>query len=68
LCYWGWMLLLLAIPFARLHGLVFLAVSVFGFTLRRGGGLKWALVILTFEGAVRVGLLLSLGIMAWRRL
>ena len=44
------------------------AVSAVGFSLRRNTGLKWTLVILTFEGAVRVGLLLSLLATAWRRL
>ena len=65
-----WMLLLLAVPMplSRVHGLVLLAVSAVGFSLRRNTGLKWTLVILTFEGAVRVGLLLSLLATAWRRL
>jgi hypothetical protein len=68
LSYWVWMLLLLALPFSRVHGISLLAVSMLGFSLRRGSGLKWVLVILTFEGAVRVGLLFSLCAMAWRRL
>ena len=51
--YWIWMLLLL--------------VSMFGFSLRRGCPLKRVLVILTFEGAIRIGLLVSLAAMAWRR-
>jgi len=65
--YWAWMMLLLAVPFARAQGFALLAISALGFTLRRGGAMKWALVILTFEGAMRVGLLLSLCIMAWRK-
>lgn len=68
LAYWGWMLLLLLAPFGRVHGLALLAVSTLGFSIRRGGGLKWALVVLTFEGAVRIGLLFSLCAMVWRRL
>lgn len=68
IAYWLWMLLLLALPFGRVHGISLLAVSMIGFSLRRGSGLKWVLVILTFEGAIRVGLLFSLGAMAWRRL
>lgn len=67
-CYWAWMLALLLAPFTRVHGLCFLAASIAGFSLRRNTGLKWVLVILTFEGAVRVGLLVSLLAMAWRRL
>lgn len=66
--YWLWMLLLLAVPFGRVHGLSLLTISMVGFSLRRGSNLKWVLVILTFEGAIRVGLLFSLCAMAWRRL
>ena len=68
IAYWFWMLLLLVLPFGRVHGISLLAVSLLGFSLRRGSGLKWVLVILTFEGAIRVGLLFSLCAMAWRRL
>jgi hypothetical protein len=68
LLYGVWMLLLLTAEFGRLHGLGLLAVTALGFSLRRGNALKWMLVILTFEGAIRVGLLLSLCAMAWRRL
>lgn len=65
--YWLWMLLLLFIPFGRVHGLSLIVLSLIGYSLRRGSGLKWVLVILTFEGAIRIGLLLSLCVMAWRR-
>ncbi len=68
LLYWIWMLLLLTAGFGRGHGLGLLAVSLLGFSLRRGNALKWMLIILTFEGAIRVGLLLSLTVTAWRRL
>lgn len=66
--YWLWMVLLLAVPFGRVHGISLITISMIGFSLRRGSGLKWALVILTFEGAIRVGLLFSLCASAWRRL
>ncbi len=66
--YWLWMLLLLVVPLGRIHGLGLLAVTTIGFSLRRGSPMKGVLVILTFEGAIRVGLLLSLCVMAWRRL
>jgi hypothetical protein len=66
--YWLWMIGLLFTPFTRMHGLCLLAVSALGFSFRRNTGIKWVLVILTFEGAVRVGLLVSLIGMAWRRL
>jgi hypothetical protein len=65
--YWFWMLLLLLTPLGRVHGLCLLAIAMLGFFLRRGCELKWVLVILTFEGAMRVGLLFSLTIMAWQR-
>lgn len=68
LLYGVWMLLLLTAEFGRVHGLGLMAVTALGFSLRRGNALKWMLVILTFEGAIRVGLLLSLCAMAWRRL
>jgi hypothetical protein len=66
LAYGLWMGLLLLAPFSRVHALCLLAVTATGFSLRRNTGLKWVLVILTFEGAVRVGLLVSLVAMAWR--
>lgn len=65
--YWAWMLLLLFLPFGRVHGLSLLVLTMVGYSLRRGSGMKWVLVILTFEGAIRIGLLLSLCVMAWRR-
>ena len=66
--YWLWMFLILTTPHGRIHGLSLLVVSTLGFSLRRGSGLKWVLVILTFEGAIRVGLLFSLCGMVWRQL
>lgn len=68
LLYWTWMMVLLLDPVGRLPGLGLLIVTAVGFSLRRGATLKWVLVILTFEGAVRVGLLLSLGRLLWQRL
>lgn len=66
--YWAWMVTLLFQSFGRVHGLALIAVSLIGYGLRRANGLKWLLVILTFEGAVRVGLLFSLCAYVWRRL
>jgi hypothetical protein len=66
--YWLWMLGLLLTPFTRVHGLCLIAVSALGFSFRRNTSIKWVLVILTFEGAIRVGLLVSLITLAWRRL
>jgi len=66
--YWLWMMLLLTVAFSRAHGIGLLLASLIGFSLRRGARFKWVLVILTFEGAIRIGLLISLGAMAWRKL
>lgn len=66
--YWLWMLALLFVPFTRVHGLILLVVSVAGYSIRRNCGLKWVLVTLTLEGAVRIGLVFSLIGMAWRRM
>ncbi len=68
LTYWLWMGLLLAIPYARAATLGLLAVSAIGFSLRRGNRLKWTLVILTFEGALRIVFLIALCSIVWRRL
>ncbi|MBL9186056.1 MAG: hypothetical protein JNK23_01120 [Opitutaceae bacterium] len=63
--YWLWMITLLVLPAGRVHGAGLLGVSVLGYALRRSVGLRWILVILTFEGAVRLGLLFSLAAAAW---
>lgn len=68
LLYWAWMFGLLFAPFSRVHGLVLLVVSTAGYSIRRNCGLKWILVTLTLEGSIRIGLLVSLLGMAWRRL
>lgn len=66
--YWAWMLGLMFTPFTRIHGLILLVVSVAGFSVRRNCGIKWVLVTLTLEGAIRIGLLVSLLGTAWHRL
>jgi hypothetical protein len=67
IAYWGWMLTLLFIRHGRAYGGALLLVWMIGFSLRRGARFKWVLVILTFEGAIRIGLLLSLCATVWRR-
>ena len=67
LLYWVWMLLLLALPFGRMHGLILLVITMIGFSVRRGIGMKRVLVALTIEGAIRIGFLFSLCGMAWRK-
>lgn len=42
----------------RFFGLIMLLFGVVGFDLRRRLGLKWALVVLTFEGALRIGVMI----------
>ncbi|OHE81716.1 MAG: hypothetical protein A3G75_10670 [Verrucomicrobia bacterium RIFCSPLOWO2_12_FULL_64_8] len=65
--YWAWMGLMLFQAWGRLQTLFLVAVSLSGFLIRRGCGLKWVLVVLTFEGAIRIGMLVSLCAIAWRR-
>jgi len=65
LAYWLWMLALLLTPHARVYGVTLLAVSALGLSLRRSSSLKFVLVILTLEGAVRIGFLVSLCTMLW---
>ncbi|PTX95514.1 hypothetical protein [Opitutus sp. ER46] len=65
--YWAWMALLLFTRTGRSQGIALLAVSMLGFAIRRGAPLKWILVILTLEGAIRIGLLFALCAMLWWR-
>lgn len=66
--YYVWMAALLLHPLGRPQGVVLLLVTAIGYALRSSSGLKWALVILTFEGSIRIGMLLSLVGMTWRAL
>ena len=68
LVYFVWMTTLLLHPVGRAQGVVLLLVTFFGHLLRSTCGLKWVLVVLTFEGSIRVGMLLSLLGMSWRAL
>jgi hypothetical protein len=65
--YWLWMLMLLFAPFGRMYGGGLLLIWMLGFSLRRGVRFKWVLVILTFEGALRIAILMLLSAMVWRR-
>jgi hypothetical protein len=67
LLYWVWMALMLTQPIGRPQVLAMAVLSVIGFSIRRTCGLKWILVTMTFEGAIRIGMLLSLTMVAWRR-
>jgi len=68
IAYWLWMVLLLFVPWGRAGGLGLLILTTIGFSMRRGAPLKWVLVILTFEGAIRIGLLLYLCALVWRQI
>jgi hypothetical protein len=72
-CFWScsilvyglWMLALLATQNVRIYGLILIAVTGVGYSIRRNCGLKWILVILTFEGAIRVAALAPLSVASW---
>jgi hypothetical protein len=68
LLYGAWCLALLAVHAARAEALGLIATTVVGYTIRRNCGLKWVLVTLSFEGAVRIGLISTVAVAAWRYL
>jgi hypothetical protein len=68
LLYLVWMAALVLVPAGRMHGLCLLGITAIGYALRRNSSIKWILVVMTFEGAIRVGLLISLAVIAWRHL
>ena len=66
IAYFLWMFTLLLHPIGRAQGFVLLVITLLGYVLRSSCGLKWVLVVLTFEGSIRVGMLLSLFLTTWR--
>ena len=64
----AWLLWLLSESGTRIHAACLLLVSLCGFALRGNCRLKWVLVILTVEGALRMGLMVSMLGAAWRAL
>jgi hypothetical protein len=64
----AWSLWLLGESATRIHAACILLVSLVGFTLRSNCTLRWVLVVLTFEGALRMGLMVALFGSAWRAL
>lgn len=68
LAYWAWMGAMLVPGFGRPQILCLLAVSIIGYAVRRNCPFRWVLVVLTIEGAIRIGMLVSLLAMAWRRM
>jgi hypothetical protein len=55
-------IMVLLLTHARLafHGIALLVISALGFAIRRNAGLKWGLVVMTVEGALRMGLVANL--------
>jgi hypothetical protein len=64
----AWALWLLGNDITRIHAGCVLLISLFGFSTRNSCKLKWVLVVLTVEGACRMGLLVSMLGSAWRAL
>jgi len=65
---WLWLVVMLFQPIGRAQIAAMIVITLIGFSIRRSCGLKWVLVILTFEGAIRIGMLLSLAALVWRKL
>ena len=63
-----WLLWLIADEATRVHAACLLLVTLVGFTMRSNCTLRWVLVILTVEGALRMGLMVSMFGSAWRAL
>ena len=66
--YAAWMLALTVLPETRVFGICLIATTGLGYAIRSRCKLTLVLVTLTLEGAIRVGLLLSLVGFAWRHL
>jgi hypothetical protein len=60
-----WMVVLLVSPGMRIYGICLAATTGVAYAVRRNCSLKLILVTLTFEGAVRVGILSFLSVAAW---
>jgi len=63
---WLWVLLLLTDPLGRVPALCMAGVGGLGYLLRRSAPMRWVLVILTFEGAIRIGMMLFMMGLLWR--
>ena len=66
ICYWCWMAMMVSAHAQVMQVFAMLVVSTLGFLIRRSCALKWVLVTLTFEGAIRIGMLLSICGLLWR--
>ena len=65
LVYGVWMASLLASGHTRIYGLILMGITGVGYSIRRNCGIKWILVTLTFEGALRVATLAPLAVVSW---
>jgi hypothetical protein len=63
-----WALSLIAFPHTRAEALGLIAITAVAYSVRRNCSLKWVLVVLSFEGALRIGLVGSIAVLAWRHL
>ena len=66
--FWVWLVAMLFQSTGRAAIVAMLVITLIGFSIRRNCGLHWVLVILTFEGALRIGMLLYLSALIWRRI
>jgi len=58
--YWFYMVALLFVPGVTFQAFILVFVTLLGTSLRRSFGMRWALVVMTFEGAIRMGLLINI--------
>ncbi|MBK9990114.1 MAG: hypothetical protein IPP19_05080 [Verrucomicrobia bacterium] len=65
--FWLWLVAMLFQPIGRAQIAAMIVITLAGYVVRRSCGLKWVLVVLTFEGAIRIGMLLSIAALAWRK-
>jgi hypothetical protein len=68
LLFWLWLVAMLFQSTGRAEIVALIVITVVGFFIRRSCSLRWVLVALTFEGALRIGMLLYLLAMIWRRI
>jgi hypothetical protein len=66
--YAAWAVALLAGPQSRAEALGLIATTAVAYTVRRNCGLKFILVVLTFEGSIRIGLVSTIAVVAWHRI
>ena len=64
--YWLWMGLAFGAGLARPQLMTLFLTNIVGHTVRRNTSIKWTLVTLTFEGAVRIGMLVSIMFVLYR--